>query len=146
MEMMLDKKQIQEIFLFEFEMGHKEWWQLATSRIHLTQGLLTNLQRSGDSTSFAKETRALKMRSTVVGHGKLTTTKRHHWGWSSYNYTRGCPRSQRQPFYSQNAIDSWHSSALSFVYGPTLTSIHDYWKNHNFYSMELCRQSIVSAS
>ena len=24
------------------------------------------------------------------------------------------------------------SSALSFLYSPTLTSIHDHWKNHNF--------------
>ena len=24
------------------------------------------------------------------------------------------------------------SSALSFLYSPALTSIHDYWKNHNF--------------
>jgi len=24
------------------------------------------------------------------------------------------------------------SSALSFIYSPTLTSIHDYWKNHSF--------------
>ena len=23
-------------------------------------------------------------------------------------------------------------SVLSFLYGPTLTSIHDYWKNHSF--------------
>ena len=27
---------------------------------------------------------------------------------------------------------STNSSALSFFYGPTLTSIHDYWKNHSF--------------
>ena len=26
---------------------------------------------------------------------------------------------------------SINSSALSFLYGPTLTSIHDYWKNHS---------------
>ena len=25
-----------------------------------------------------------------------------------------------------------HSSALSLLYGPTLTSMHDYWKNHSF--------------
>jgi len=25
-----------------------------------------------------------------------------------------------------------NSLALSFLYGPTLTPIHDYWKNHNF--------------
>ena len=33
----------------------------------------------------------------------------------------------------------------SFLYGPTLTSIHDYWKNHNFDQMDLCWQSDVSA-
>ena len=27
---------------------------------------------------------------------------------------------------------SIHSSALNFLYGPTLTSIHDYWKNYSF--------------
>ena len=27
---------------------------------------------------------------------------------------------------------SIHSSALSFLHSPTLTSIHDYWKNHCF--------------
>ena len=27
---------------------------------------------------------------------------------------------------------SINSSVLSFLYGPTLTSIHDYWKNHCF--------------
>ena len=37
------------------------------------------------------------------------------------------------------------SSALSFLYGATLTSIHDYWKNHSFDWMDLCWQSNVSA-
>ena len=27
---------------------------------------------------------------------------------------------------------SINSSAFSFLYSPTLTSIHDYWKNHSF--------------
>ena len=30
------------------------------------------------------------------------------------------------------------SSVLSLLYCPTLTSIHDYWKNHSFDSMDLC--------
>ena len=34
---------------------------------------------------------------------------------------------------------------LSFIYSPTLTSIHDYWKNHSFDYMDLCWQSCVSA-
>ena len=37
------------------------------------------------------------------------------------------------------------SSALSFLYSPTLTCIHDYWKNHSFDYMDLCWQSDVSA-
>ena len=37
------------------------------------------------------------------------------------------------------------SSALSFLYSPTLTSIRDYWKNHSFDSMDHCWQSNVSA-
>ena len=35
-----------------------------------------------------------------------------------------------------------HSSLL---YGPALTSVHDYWKNHSFYYVDLCWQSDVSA-
>ena len=38
-----------------------------------------------------------------------------------------------------------NSSALSFLYNPTLTSIHDYWKNHSLDKMDLCWQSNVSA-
>ena len=34
---------------------------------------------------------------------------------------------------------------LSLFYGPTLTFIHDYWKNHSFNYTGLCCQSNVSA-
>ena len=36
-------------------------------------------------------------------------------------------------------------ASLSLLYGPTLTSLHDYWKNHSFDYMDLCWQSDVSA-
>ena len=35
-------------------------------------------------------------------------------------------------------------SALSFLYSPTLTSIHDYWKNQSLDYMDLCGQTNVS--
>ena len=38
-----------------------------------------------------------------------------------------------------------NSLSLSFLYGPTLTSVHDYQKNHNFDYMYLCWQTNVSA-
>ena len=49
------------------------------------------------------------------------------------------------PCYPRDSLQHCNSSALSLPYGPTLTSIHDYWKNHSFDSMDLCRLSDVSA-
>ena len=37
-----------------------------------------------------------------------------------------------------------NSLALSLLYGPTLTSIHDYWENHGFDYMDFCWQSDIS--
>ena len=51
----------------------KQQRQLATSTMLLVQELLTNIQGSGDSRSFAKKTRALEM-SIVASHLKLTMT------------------------------------------------------------------------
>ena len=42
--------------------------------MHLSQELLTNIQCNGGSRRFAKETRALKMKSIVTSHWKLTRT------------------------------------------------------------------------
>ena len=71
--MILDKKQIRAIFL------SSKWvakWQrqLATSAMHLAQELLMNIQCSDGARSFAKETRALKVRSIVPCHQKITMT------------------------------------------------------------------------
>ena len=40
---------------------------------------------------------------------------------------------------------SINSSVLSFLHSPTLTSIHDHWKNHGLDWTDLCWQSNVSA-
>ena len=40
---------------------------------------------------------------------------------------RDCQESSPTPQFK-----SIYSSVLSFLYGPTLTSIRDYWKNHSF--------------
>ena len=34
--------------------------------------------------------------------------------------------------FSKTQFESINSSAFSLLYGPTLTSIQDYWKNHSF--------------
>ena len=42
-------------------------------------------------------------------------------------------------------LKSINSLTLSFLCSPTLTSIHDYWKNHSLEEMDLCWQSDVYA-
>ena len=42
-------------------------------------------------------------------------------------------------------LESNNSLALNPFYGPTLTSVHDYWKNHSFDYTDLCWQNDVSA-
>ena len=67
--MMLDQKQIQVVFLFEFKMGYKAAEiTCKTSATYLAQELLTNVQCRSGSRSFAKEKTALKMRSIIAGH------------------------------------------------------------------------------
>ena len=68
---MLEKKQIQGIFLFEFKMGHKA--VETTCNINNAFGPGTaNKHTVCGSRSFAKETRTLKMKSIVASHQKLT--------------------------------------------------------------------------
>ena len=42
-------------------------------------------------------------------------------------------------------FESISFSVLSLLYGPALTSIHDYWKNHSFDYTDLCRKNDASA-
>ena len=42
---------------------------------------------------------------------------------------------------STSQFKSINSTALSFLYGPTPTSLHDYWKNHSSDWMDNCWQS-----
>ena len=42
-------------------------------------------------------------------------------------------------------FESINSSVFSLLYGPTHTSIHDYWKNHSINYMDFCWQSNVAA-
>ena len=55
-----------------------------------------------------------------------------------------CPRNSQESSPTPS-FKSINTSALSFLYSPTLTSIHDYWKNHSLDKMDLCWLSSVSA-
>ena len=60
--------------------------------------------------------------------------------WFDLLQSKGLLRSSPAPqFKSINPL------ALSLLYSSTLTSIHDYWKNHSFDYTDLCQQ-VMSAS
>ena len=60
-------------------------------------------------------------------------------GWISLQ-SKGLSR-----VFSNTTVQKHQFLVLSFLYGPTFTFIHDYWKNHSFVYMDLCWQSNVSA-
>ena len=53
--------------------------------------------------------------------------------WSPLGWTGwiSCSLRDSQESSTTPQFKSIHSSVLSFLYSPTLTSIHDYWKNHS---------------
>ena len=59
-------------------------------------------------------------------------------GWSHCS-----PRDSQESFPAPQ-FESINSLVLSFLYGPTLTSVHDYWRNHSLDYMELCWQIDIS--
>ena len=88
----------------------KQQRQLATSTTHLAQELLTDVQCSGGSGSFAKETRALKMRNVAACHQKLTMTD-----WEP----------------SWKLIRGWQWQAEGIVKADPLTTAHEVDKELN---------------
>ena len=46
--------------------------------------------------------------------------------------------------FSINTVQKLNSLMLNLLYSPTLTFVHDYWKNHRFDCRDLCQQKYVS--
>ena len=147
MEMMLDKKQIWVIFLFEFKMGRKAvktMWNISNA---FGSGLLTNLQCSGDSKSFAKETRVLK--SIVASHQKVTII---NWEPSSklilFQLLEKLPKllkniQQRWPFYCHSAFEANWERWKNSISGWLMSWQEIFCKSHLFEmssSLILCKK------
>ena len=56
-----------------------------------------------------------------------------------------CSPKDSQESFPTPQFKSINALMLSLLYGPSLTFIHDYWKNHSFDKTNLCCQSSVSA-
>ena len=72
----------------------------------------------------------------------MNTQAWFHYDWLVWSpcCPRDCQESSPTPQFKNIS-----SSVLSLIYGPTLTSLGDYWKNHSFHYTNICWQSNVSA-
>ena len=61
------------------------------------------------------------------------------FGWTGWIFLQS--KGLLKKSYPTPQLKTISSSAFSLLYGPTLTSIHDYWKNHSFDYTDLCQQS-----
>ena len=63
--------------------------------------------------------------------------------WSPLGWKVGSPCSSRDSQESSPTpqFKSINTSMFSFLYSPTLTSIHDYWQNHSLDKTDVCWQS-----
>ena len=52
-----------------------------------------------------------------------------------------CPKDSQESSPAPQ-FKSINSSAFSLLYGPTLTSVYDYWKNHSLDNMDLCQHTL----
>ena len=71
----------------------------------------------------------------------MNTQDRSPLGWAGWIslQSKGLSR-----VFSNTTVQKHQSSALSFLHRPTLTSIHDHWKNHSLDQTDLCWKSNVT--
>ena len=94
----------------------------------------------GQSIGASASVLPMNIKGWLTGLNQLSICRRIYMSvWHS-----GCPKDSQESCPTPQ-FESINSLALSLLYGPTLTSVHDYWKNHSFDYMDLCWQSDASA-
>ena len=64
-------------------------------------------------------------------------------GWTGWISLQ--PKGLSRVFSNTTVQKHQFFGAQLFLYSPTLTSLHDYWKNHSFNWTDICQQSNISA-
>ena len=89
----------------------------------------------------------IKAFSSVRASALTSVLPMHMQHWFPLGVTSLIPMLSKgliRVFYS-TTFQTYFSSVLRLLYGPILTIIHNYWKNHSFDNTDLCQQSDVTA-
>ena len=96
---------------------------------------LDSILKSRDITlpAMVRLVKAMVFPMVMYGCESWTVKKAEHRRIDAFELV-GSPCSPRDSQESSQTpqLKSINSLVLSLLYGPTLTSIHDYWKNHSF--------------
>ena len=87
----------------------------------------------------------LRIRWPKYWNFSFISPSKEHSGLISFRIGSPCSPRDSQESSPTPPFKSITTQVLSFLYGPTLISICDYWENHSFDQMDLCQQSNVSA-
>ena len=121
------------IFLGSKITADSDWSHEIKSCFLLGRKIMTNIDsvlKSRDITLLTKVHIVKAMVSPVVTHGCENWTIKKAECQRIYAFELSWKRLLR--VFSNTSVKSINSVALSLLYGPVLTSIHDYWKTHSF--------------
>ena len=101
----------------------------------------TEIMASGPMTSWQIDGETMEtVRDFIFLSSKITAD-----GDCSHEIKRRLLLGRKVMTKLDSIFKSSNSYALSLLYSPNLTSIHDYWKKHSFDKTDICWQNNVSA-
>ena len=120
-------------YLPEFAQTHVHWVGDAIQSSHplspLSPLALNLFQHQGPFQCVSSPNQVAKVLEFQLQHQSFQWIFRVDFLYNWLVWSPCCPRDSQESSPATQ-FESIISSALSLLYGPTLTSMHDYWKNH----------------
>ena len=141
----------QVLLNYDFLWHHPQWYMLCCC-CSITEACLTlcnpmdcSMQSVGKPCPFSISQGLLKFMSieSVILSNHLNTLISFRIDWFDL---LAIQRTRKSLLLKVSQLESISSSVLSLLYGPVLTSVHDYWKKHSFDCTDICWQGDVSTS
>ena len=133
--------------LLEFVQTHVHW---VGDAIQLSHSLLSpsslafNLSQHQGLFQWVGSHQVVKVLELQLQHQSFQWIFRVDFLWDWLVWSSCCPKDSQESSPAPQ-FKNINSLVLILPCGPTLTSVHDHWKNHSFDYMDLCWQSDVSA-
>ena len=128
-------------YLPEFAQTHVHWVRDAIQPSHPLP-LLSPALNLSQNQRFSQWVDSASGGQTVAASASVLPVNIQGWfplGWTGFisSMSKGLSKES----FPAPQSESINSLVLSLLYGPALTFIHDYWKNHSFDYTDLCQQS-----